>query len=785
MLRTALPLAALLLALPPTAAAQSPAPEPLPLELAVSLRDHNGRSPIGLSPDGAWVAHTIETADRVERDGGSGRFSATGFPFAEGDARMEATLSHAHTGETVRLGGAESSSWAPVWSPDGRRVAFYSDEGGSAGLWIWEAASRTRRRLPGLVVRPIFGFETVRWTADGRRLLVRVLPEGMSVAEANARVPARRRPAAPEPAPDAPAVTVRRAGPTPPPAAEAPPTDSAGTPRRVVGDVRWAEADLALVDAETGAARRLVEEAAVRAYALSPDQRHLAYTVLRGGEENSQQAVYDLVVLELASGARRTLGSNLRMTYGIEWSWAPDGRSIAMVSSGQLAAGELVLHDLAGGQARVLGEPSLPSFDPGDGEYPPLWSADSRHLYALGADGALWRVEAASGRGEPVGRIPGWRVESPVWRHGEPTLWTTGGGRTAWVVAREEGGALSGIHTVDLETGAVRPVLREPKSYRGVFSLTASDATGEIAFVSTGQHHLQEVWLLDTATGRARQASRINDEMSRYPLGTARVIRWRTPEGDSLAGSLLLPPGHRAGARHPLVVWAYGGATGSGAVNRFALTGAGAAFNMQLLATRGYAVLYPDVPVREGDAADDIVRAVTSGVDAAIAQGFADPDRLAVMGQSYGSYSTLVLITRTDRFRAAIVTAAVLHPDLFADYLRAVGYYERGQGNMGGTIWEHHDRYLRNSPLFHFPRIRTPLLIGQGDRDGNLVPAEAIFSALERLGKEVEYRLYAGEGHVITRPANVLDFWRRRLDFLAEHLDLRVDAAGAVTTPPR
>jgi dipeptidyl aminopeptidase/acylaminoacyl peptidase len=201
---------------------------------------------------------------------------------------------------------------------------------------------------------------------------------------------------------------------------------------------------------------------------------------------------------------------------------------------------------------------------------------------------------------------------------------------------------------------------------------------------------------------------------------------------------------------------------------------------MQVLATRGYAVLFPDTPLRQGMAMADLLRTVMPGVDAAIEQGFADPDRLAVMGQSYGSYSTLALIAQTTRFRAAIITAAVLHPDLLADYLRSIGYYERGQGNMGGSIWEQRQRYLDNSPLLLFDRIETPLLIGQGERDGDLVPANAIFTALQRLEKPVEYRLYGDEGHVITSAANVLDFWRRRLEFLAEHLDVALDATGAV-----
>jgi dipeptidyl aminopeptidase/acylaminoacyl peptidase len=752
----------LLCALTPSIEAQSEGTigMPLPLDVAVSLRGHNGRSPINLSPNGEWLAHTIEGIERIPRDSTSRRYSATGFPFAEGDARMEATLSNVRTGEVIRLGSAQAASWAPVWSPDGRRVAFYSDEGGSAGLWIWDRSTGRSTRIPDVIVRPFFGFETVQWAADGRRLIVKALPVGITVAQANGLEEARPGQARrfPEAGPDEPSVSVRRVDPE---AARAEPADSAPSPggaERIIGDMRWAEVDLVMVDVTDHSVTRLAERVAIRAYALSPDQRHVAYTVSTGFIENTQQSTHDLIVHDLASGARTTLGTELRLGYGIEWSWSPDSRAIAMISSGQLGSGEIVVVSIGDALVRTLASDDVPGFDPGEGEYPPLWSHDARQVFAVG-DGELWRIDVGSGQAAAVGRIPGWRIRSAVWQTGDPEIWLTDRGRTAWVVARRDDGAQDGIFAVDLQSGETRAVLSEPKTYYAVFNLTASERTGEIAFVSTGQQHLAETWLLDVNGGEVRQASRINEALGGFALGSTRILEWSTADGQALRGALLLPPTYRAGMRVPLVVWVYGGAMGSNSVNRFGLTGMNPTFNMHILATRGYAVLYPDAPVRPGMPMADLLRTVMPGVDNAIEQGFADPDRLAVMGQSYGSFSTLALITQTTRFKAAVITAAVLHPDLVADYLGSTGYYEQGQGNMGGSVWEFPDRYVENSPIYRFDRIETPLLIGQGERDGDLVPAEAIFAALQRLEKPVEYRLYAGEGHVITRRPNVLDFW--------------------------
>lgn len=765
------------------AAAQQPnPPEPLPLELAVSLRGHNGRSPIDLSPDGRWVAHTIQTKDTLARD--SLHYSATGVPFAEGDSRMETTVTEIATGESIRLGEAGASSWAPTWSPGGDRVAFYSDALGEAGLWIWNLDERRARRVSGITVRPFFGFEKPRFSPDGLRVLVKAVPQGTTIGEMNALgIQATAGTLGfPDTEPGEASVLVRTAG-LPDTAGDEAPAKELDLQEQWVRDKR---VDLAIVEAESGGVRRLATDALVRDYDFSPDGRSVAWTVLAGFEKNTQQANFDLVVSDLAGGAPTTVAADVRMSYGIEWSWAPDGHRIAWFPSGRQATsaeGEeverVVVVDTRTGSRTAIGR-GAPSLASGEGEVPPLWSADGMAIYGLGA-GELWRIDVDSGVGRRLSAVAEWRMRAIVSAN-DRTVWTTGGGETVWVVGRERSGETAGFHTVNIATGEARLAFSEPKDYAAVFNLDASDTTGEIAFVASDQQHTRDVWTLDTAVGTVGRATQINEGLDGYELGSARVIRWRSLDGQDLGGTLLLPPGYREGDRLPLVVWVYGGSMGSVAVRRFGIMGASLpTFNMHVLATRGYAVLFPDTPLNVGSPMNDLMSTVMPGVNAAIDQGFADPERLAIMGQSYGSYSALAIITQTTRFKAAVITAAVLHPDLFAHYLGGnIGYYEQGQGRMGGSIWEQRDRYFENSPLFRFDRIETPLLIGQGENDGDLTASDAIFNALERLEKPVEYRLYEGEGHVISQRANVLDFWQRRLEFLAEHLDLKTDESGRV-----
>ena len=138
---------------------------------------------------------------------------------------------------------------------------------------MWDQATRKAQRFPGVIARPFFGFEVVRWTADSERLLCKVLPDGMTIRQANALAGdmegANRFPAV---APGEPSVFVLRAR----------KETKAGAQPKTEGDLRWAVADLAILDLRTHAVARIAEQTQPRFYAFSPDEKYIAYTVLKG-----------------------------------------------------------------------------------------------------------------------------------------------------------------------------------------------------------------------------------------------------------------------------------------------------------------------------------------------------------------------------------------------------------------------------------------------------------------------------------------------------------------------
>ncbi len=215
----------------------------------------------------------------------------------------------------------------------------------------------------------------------------------------------------------------------------------------------------------------------------------------------------------------------------------------------------------------------------------------------------------------------------------------------------------------------------------------------------------------------------------------------------------------------------------------------------QWLANRGYAVLqvnfrgstgygkaFVNAGNREwaGKMHDDLIDAVNWLVQ----QGISDPQKIAIMGGSYGGYATLVGLTFTPDVFACGVD--IVGPSNLITLMQSIPpYWEPLKANFYHRVGnlETEEEFLKTrSPLFFVDRIEKPLLIGQGANDPRVKEAESeqIVKAMQQAGKPVEYALYPDEGHGFARPENRLHFYAIAEEFLAKYLGGRCEPLGDI-----
>jgi dipeptidyl aminopeptidase/acylaminoacyl peptidase len=768
-------------------AAQTPRPEALTVRDALGIARFADRNQLDLSPDGALVAFALQDHQRraAERGNRSDYFDDRGVP--RGHAATDVYVADARTGATRRLSDGRGSAWAPVWSPDGRYLAFYSDRDGFARVWVWEPKRDTILRLSDGIAHPFFGFEQVQWSPDGRRLLVKLLPEGMSFADIERLLPTNDTSGSRAQAARSKAVTARLFSyqPTAPASGELAPRAAMTVNIDSARSFLNAElSDLALIDVPTGRTHRLARRVRAMGYRFAPTGDRVAFST-RQPDAGTGMLVYnryDIWVVDTTGSPARIVVPRAVMEYGLGFSWSPGGGQIAYASQSVQ-----VVRAADGAQVRSFARDGM-SFQH---EYrPPLWLDDQTIVVA--ARDTLWRLSLATGE-VAAAATPRERrlldIVAPA-----PTQHLTGSQIT--VAASDRRSKRVSFQRVDLSTGKVTSLFDGNLAIGGTdisYQLDVSRDSRVIAFVAETGTNPPEVWLADAGFTRPRQLTRLHAQISRLTLGQSRLVDWTGKNGKPLQGALLLPTGYVSGKRYPLVVRVYGGSLLSGRVNRFGLEHG--VDNLQLLATRGYAVLLPDTPLEEGTPMADLAAAVLPGVDSVIAMGVADPDRLAILGHSYGGYSALGIAVQSPRFRAVISSGGF--SNLFSQYAEmredgsvvGIGWSERGQGRMGAHPWDQRQRYVDNSPFFFLDRINAPVLLLHGAADRTVLRqrAEETFVGLRRLGKEVTLVFYDGEEH---HPGtwsveNAADYWERIFDWLARHLAPRSAAASSVVHEPR
>ncbi|MFB6285571.1 MAG: alpha/beta fold hydrolase [Candidatus Bipolaricaulia bacterium] len=491
--------------------------------------------------------------------------------------------------------------------------------------------------------------------------------------------------------------------------------------------------------------------------AFSPDGSQIAYTANR-----RHSAHFDVFVQAIPDGEPTSVWEAEGMRSVADWS--PDGRTLLIGKAHSLLHHELFCLDLDAGTlarltpesagARFTGAHWLPAGDT------VVCLTDYEHEFLAPAT-----IDVTTGQIQ--------RLAVTEW-DAEHLAVSPDGARLAYALNAD---GYSELHVQELDTDQRSTIESLPSGIIGarpdVAPLTFAPDGRRLAFTFTGAKHNPDVWMVEIdgstperATRSARagipQSEFVEPELIRYPTFDDRAIP-----------AFYYPPREQAG-NWPVVVYVHGGPESQFRPD----------FNpvIQYFCHRGYGVLATNVRGSTGygrsfshlddvEARMDAVADLRYAVEWLKTVGNADPNRIAVMGGSYGGFMVLAAVTSyPDIWAAAVDIVGIAN---FVTFLENTGPWRRHLREAEYGSLEH-DRELLEaiSPIHQVERITAPLMVIHGANDPRVPVGEAeqIVDQLQSRRHPVEYLRYEDEGHGLVKLANKLDAYPRVADFLTRHL---------------
>ena len=514
-------------------------------------------------------------------------------------------------------------------------------------------------------------------------------------------------------------------------------------------------------------------------FEFSPDGKSIAYLTREAAPAEKPVAIHVDAPERPARLVVRTLGGEARVlsptTHFVDaFSWSPDGSELAYSASSRSGFPaqyytRIYAIPAGGGEPRTI-------VDRAGMNTRPQFSPDGKHIAFISTNGqasimtprSLTVVTATGGAPRLYPLNDAW-INEIAWSRDSKSV----------CVTTNDGTFSSGAQMFDqplvrvfIDDGRAARVDSPPLA----FSVSQSNDGCRAAFRGVTGRSMGDVYVMEMETGRATKITDVNPELRELSLGELSVVKWKSFDEMEIFGLLLRPP--KADKRTPMLVYVHGGPGGGvthGLFPQFMhVVPQVDPYPVEAFASAGYAVLFP-MPrggagygekgqraiVNAWGEAD--YRDIMAGVDAMIAQGIADPERLGVMGASYGGYMTNWIVTQTGRFKAASAAASI--SDLSDPYYLTDGgefmveYFKKP--------WENRESYAAHSPLTFADRVTTPLLLQHGERDQRVPIAGAwkFYRTLKAMNKVVEFDIYPRGGHVMVEPQLQREMMRRNYEW--------------------
>ena len=460
------------------------------------------------------------------------------------------------------------------------------------------------------------------------------------------------------------------------------------------------------------------------------------------------------------------------------YDWSPDGKSIVVSHATSPRPDDWTSADLS--LVEVETGTVKPLVNSKSAETAPLFSPDGKLIaYTASDDPPTWGGTRTVQVIPPTGGMPTKLADTHdgFGRHSELVGWTADGRSLHYT---EIHGTRMLRYELPLQGSPVKinqcwGGLPPSGMSQGGFSLNSTRTHLGFGWEQVDQP--SEAFVIAVGQVESNCVSTVHANLPMPTLGLTEPIVWKSTENMEIEGLLTYPVGYEQGKRYPLLLVIHGGPMG---VFTETFDGNAGTYPIAAFAAKGYAVLRPNPRgssgygkkfryANYGDWGGGDFRDVMAGVDHVIAEGIADPDRLGVMGWSYGGFMTSWTITQTKRFRAASVGAGVTNLMSFTGTADIPGFLPN---YFGGEYWDKPDTYRAHSAMFQVKGVTTPTLIQHGERDERvpLSQGQELYNALKRQGCTTTMVIYPRTPHGIEEPRLMLDCMTRNLEWFDRYV---------------
>lgn len=546
-----------------------------------------------------------------------------------------------------------------------------------------------------------------------------------------------------------------------------------------------------IVPAGGGEAEQATEaETGAGTYRWSPDSKRIAYLMTDPESDEARQAekdkrdwtvrdtgyrydhIYAVTLEKNTDGSRTTQRITSGAFHAESFDWSPDLTTIVFSHRKTPSANDWTETDISTveietGRITPLvtrpGADRYPKYSP-DGQWIAFPSDFDDPGWALLSDAYI--VPAKGGEPRKLAETPDRNFMYYGiffgWSHDGKELYVQEANRTNWRV-----------FAIPVDGGKPRMVTPGPGDVGGV----SFDKTGMMSFVHDTCDTPPDVYVCGTRKFTPVKLTDVNAGYYSFPLGKTDTITWQSKDGREIEGLLTYPVSYQKGRQYPFILYIHGGPAN---LHTESYTAEANKYPIQAFAQAGYAVLRVNPRGSSGYGRDfrfankndwgegDFDDQMT-GVDTVIKMGVAHPDSLCVTGWSYGGYMTAATVTKTNRFKAAVMGAGISNLASFTGTADIPGFIP---DYFGGEPWNKTETYLRHSPVFHADGVRTPTLILHGslDRRVPLSQGEEFYNALRRQGCPTELVVYPRSFHSPSEPEFVVDIGGRIIGWFDTYL---------------